>query len=110
LLAVPASIFPDYIESALQISHRSKLLHNFAVPLSLLMLSLYTGVPGLLGFAIGYFHHLLLDATTLSGVWFFWKKVRGPLRSKSITDNVVVITLHYIMLVYYYIALAGHWQ
>jgi len=94
--AVAASIFPDYIEMVAKIKHRSKIVHNFAIPLGLSPLSLY--VPGMFGFAFGYFYHLVLDAMTVYGVWFFWTRIRGWCHAKSTLENTLLMVVHTIFL------------
>lgn len=91
-LAVFASIFPDYLEMAAGIKHRNILVHNFALALGLFAASCFLPI---FGFAFGYFYHLFLDSFTVYGVWFFNKRIRGFLYSKSLFENIAVILAHY---------------
>lgn len=100
--AVVASIFPDYFEMATGIKHRSKVVHNFLIPLPLLVASLLYPIQGLFGFAFGYFYHLVLDVITVYGVYIGGKRIRGFLMSRSLVENLAVILAHYTVLLYWF--------
>lgn len=92
-----ASILPDLLEmrlreSGLPIPHRNPFTHNLITPMLFVAPAMY--IPQLWMLAFGYFHHLLLDALTVTGVWFFSYKLRGPFKSYDPGQNVFVVVLH----------------
>lgn len=88
------AVFPDVVEKMFFIKHRS--LHELAVYLALAPLA-FTNLGGLF---LGSVHHILLDATTVYGVTFFGKRVRGPFRTDRMIDNMVMIVLHLALLAF----------
>ena len=91
-LASIFAVFPDIFEKALFLQHRHPLVHNFVFPL-LFLPSTFIGASGVF---LGIFHHILLDATTLHGVYLFNYKVHGPLNTNNPVHNVIMIFLHLI--------------
>jgi len=96
MLAVVASIIPDYFETIAGVRHRSVYFHNWLIPLTTLIL---IAEPTLAGIPLGYGHHLAVDSLTKRGVYIGSKKrVKGFLYSTNLAHNVIVVLIHYIIL------------
>lgn len=96
MLAVVASIIPDYFETIAGVRHRSVYFHNWLIPLATLILIVE---PTLAGIPLGYSHHLAVDSLTKRGVYIGSKKrVKGFLYSTNLAHNVIVVLIHYIIL------------
>ena len=78
-----------------KVKHRNRVTHNFAAGLAILSLYPFLGTISL-AMAFGYIHHLILDATTKYGVFFFNKRIHGKMSSMSTRDNVIVAAVHLI--------------
>jgi len=96
ILAIVASIIPDYFERVSGVRHRSVYFHNWVIPLVTLIL---IADPTLAGIPIGYGHHLALDSLTKRGVYIGSKKrIKGFLYSTDPAHNAIVILVHCLLL------------
>ena len=96
LFSLLGSLLPDLLESWLGLPHRSRYIHNFAIGALLIPLSIFS--EWLLALGVGYLHHLVLDATTVTGSYICNHRVRGPLRTSSLAHNVVIVLAHMLLL------------
>jgi len=96
LFALSGSILPDILESLLLLEHRSKHMHNVATAITVLPLGLFS--PWFLFLVIGYIHHLILDATTVTGIYIGNHQVKGILRTSNLFHNILVILAHLLVL------------
>jgi len=92
IIAIVASIIPDYFERVSGVRHRSAYFHNWLIPLAT---SILIVDPTLAGIPIGYGHHLALDSLTKRGVYVGSKKrVKGFLYSTNSAHNAIVVLIH----------------
>jgi len=96
LFSLVGSILPDLLESWLNLPHRSKYAHNLAVAAPLIILGVVSEC--LLALGLAYAHHVVLDATTVTGSYICNHRVRGPLRTGSLAHNVVIVLAHMLLL------------
>ena len=91
ILAFTATLLPDYLDAQLNLRHRSKYTHNLLIPMGTSFFILH---PILVGFFIGYAHHLLIDSLTVQGIYFGNKRIKGFLYTKNIAHNLFVVLIH----------------
>ena len=96
MIAMVASVIPDYFEAVAGTRHRSVYFHNWVIPLATLIL---IADPTFAGIPLGYGHHLALDSLTKRGVYIGSKKrIRGIMYSTNLSHNAIVVLIHYIIL------------
>ncbi len=95
ILVAVSSILPDYLDIVTGANHRNMYTHNLLIPLAATPL-VYS--PTLVGFVIGYGHHLALDMLTKQGVYFGKNRFRGFLYANNPGHNVLVLLIHYVIL------------
>jgi len=96
LFALSGSILPDILESLLLLEHRSKYMHNVATAITMLPLGLFS--PWFLFLVIGYIHHLILDATTVTGIYIGNHQVKGTLKTDNLLHNIFIVLIHLLLL------------
>jgi len=94
LFSLIGSLLPDLLEPWLGLPHRSRYMHNFATGAFLSSLGIFSEY--FLALGVGYLHHLVLDATTATGIYIFNHRVRGPLRNNNLWHNLLIILIHLI--------------
>jgi len=92
LFALSGSILPDILESILMLKHRSKYIHNMVTAILILPLSLFS--PWMIPAIFGYIHHLILDATTVTGIYIGNHQIKGALKTDSLLHNIFIILIH----------------
>ena len=96
LIAMVASIIPDYFEIVYKVRHRSVYFHNWLIPLATIV---FIANPTLIGIPLGYGHHLALDSLTKMGVYVGSKrKVKGFLYATNYAHNALIVLIHYVVL------------
>lgn len=100
------SIFPDIDSTKSKISKKIKpiawlikislghrgLIHSIFPPIILYFLLLPINKPAAIAASIGYLTHLLLDCLNKRGLSILWplkKKIKGPIKTGSLTENIL---------------------
>jgi len=92
LFTMIGSLLPDLLEAWIGLPHRSKYIHNLAVVTLLIPLGLFN--EWLLGLGIAYAHHVVLDATTVTGSYICNRRIKGPLKTNILAHNIFVMLMH----------------
>jgi len=96
LFALSGSILPDVLEPMLMLKHRSKYIHNIVTAILILPLSLFS--PWMIPATFGYIHHLILDATTVTGIYIGNHQVKGTLKTDNLLHNIFIVLIHLLLL------------
>lgn len=96
LFSLIGSILPDLLEPLLGLPHRSKYVHNLVATTPLILLGVFS--EWIMALGLAYAHHIILDATTATGIYICNQKIRGSLRNNNLWHNLLVILVHLLLL------------
>ena len=99
LFSLIGSILPDLLEPWLGLRHRSKYVHNLAAAFPLILLGIFFS-DWIMALGLAYIHHILLDSTTVTGIYVLDRRVKGSFKTSNLMHNIVIVLAHVLILLF----------